>query len=316
MKHLLLIAAFLAVFTAQSQEVAGFENLLDELDTFQNNGGGGFYNGNLFFPNNYNPEYDSWTDWAISSMRDTVTPGYINQYSSYAGGGKVSDAYGVASAYQPVVFRLIELTAGMTINGIYITNSTFTALSMLEGDAFAKKFGGESGDDPDFFLLTIRKWYEGERSVDSINFYLADYRFEDNSQDYIVKDWTYVETRSLGPADSIEFTLNSSDVGAFGMNTPAYFCIDNVLLDIESSTTILGESIDLKIFPNPTSDMLYVNGLEDTSYSAEIYDAAGRLTQQFQKKDNGYDIRTLTNGNYFFVINVDGKRFATSFVKQ
>ena len=28
--------------------------------------------------------------------------------------------------------------------------------------------------------------------------------------------------------DSVQFKLVSSDVGQFGMNTPAYFCLDNV----------------------------------------------------------------------------------------
>jgi len=61
---------------------------------------------------------------------------------------------------------------------------------------------------------------------DSVNFYLADYRFADNDSDYIVNSWKYVDLSTLGGVDTYEFDLSSSDTGAFGMNTPAYFCMD------------------------------------------------------------------------------------------
>ncbi|MEZ4953573.1 MAG: DUF4465 domain-containing protein [Saprospiraceae bacterium] len=39
----------------------------------------------------------------------------------------------------------------------------------------------------------------------------------------------------LGHVDSL-FTLSSSDAGVFGMNTPAYFCLDNLTLGIAENT--------------------------------------------------------------------------------
>ena len=64
--------------------------------------------------------------------------------------------------------------------------------------------------------------------TDSVDFYLADYRFADNSEDYIVKDWTFVSLEALGDVDSLLFSLTSTDNDSmFGMNTPAYFCMDN-----------------------------------------------------------------------------------------
>lgn len=74
---------------------------------------------------------------------------------------------------------------------------------MLEGDGFVKKFGGEFGDDFDFFFLIIKKYFGGELSIDSVNFYLVDYWFEDNSQDYIVEEWIYVDLSIFGNVDSL-----------------------------------------------------------------------------------------------------------------
>jgi hypothetical protein len=63
----------------------------------------------------------------------------------------------------------------------------------------------------------------------TVDFYLADYRFVDNSEDYIVDTWQYVDLTSLGEVKNLEFTLSSSDVGDFGMSTPAYFALDTIV---------------------------------------------------------------------------------------
>ncbi|MBN2270361.1 MAG: DUF4465 domain-containing protein, partial [Sedimentisphaerales bacterium] len=67
------------------------------------------------------------------------------------------------------------------------------------------------------------------QATEPVTFYLADYRYADNSRDYIVDTWRYVDLSSLGPVKSLEFTLSSSDVGAWGMNTPASFVIDSIV---------------------------------------------------------------------------------------
>jgi hypothetical protein len=100
---------------------------------------------------------------------------------------------------------------------------------MLNGDAYAKKFGGVSGDEEDWFLLTITGKDAGGTEVGSVEFYLADYRFADNGQDYIVNTWEYVDLMGLGVVESLEFSLSSSDMGSYGMNTPAYFALDMVV---------------------------------------------------------------------------------------
>ena len=111
------------------------------------------------------------------------------------------------------------------------------ALSMLNGDGFAKKFGGVGGDEQDWFLLTIDGSLGGSAGG-TVEFYLADYRFADNSLDYLIDDWSYVDLSGLGEVDQLTFNLSSSDVGGFGMNTPAYFALDNLAVP-EPSTGLL-----------------------------------------------------------------------------
>ena len=130
--------------------------------------------------------------------------------------------------------------------GAYFTNTTYTALSMLQGDSFAKKFGGASGNDADWLKLSILGLNAANVVTGSVDYYLADYRFADNSLDYIVKNWTYVDLSSLGTVNSLGFALTSSDTGSFGINTPAYFAMD---------------SLSVTAVPEPSHAVLFLSGL-------------------------------------------------------
>jgi hypothetical protein len=192
-------------------------------------GGGSFAAQGATLVNNYDSLYDSWDGFAYSNTVDTTTAGYGNQYSAIAGGGAGGSSI-YAVGYQPFS-GLWSMTLGSAENfsgrGIFVTNTTYAGLDMRDGSGFSKKFGGATGNDTDWFKLTIQGW-NGGSSVGSADFYLADYRFSDNSRDYIVDSWAFVDLSSLGAVDKLTFGLTSSD-NSFGyMNTPAYFALDNV----------------------------------------------------------------------------------------
>lgn len=166
-----------------------------------------------------------WNGWSYSNVTDTTTPGFGNQYSAWAGGGNGGSAnYGIAFFGNPT----IAFAAPSVVSGAYFTNTTYAALSMLNGDSFAKKFGGASGNDADFLKLTVTGWNAANQSTGSVEFYLADYRFASNTADYVVRDWTFVNLASLGTVSKLSFGLTSSDNGSFGINTPAYFALDDL----------------------------------------------------------------------------------------
>lgn len=277
------------------------ESYLDGSD-----GSGGFNDGNIFLPNVYNSEYASWSGWAVSNTTDTLTAGFMNQYSAITGGGyDNSENYAITYAGFATNLVLSGPAAGGTVAGFYATNNTYAYLSMLNGDGFAKKFGGETGDDPDFLLLTIKKYLNGELSSDSVDFYLADFRFEDNSQDYIVKDWTYIDLTGLGDADSLQFLITGSDVGQYGLNTPAYLCLDN-LTTLDQTTPVRDHLRDVKVtvFPNPTSDRVTVKWPETTDGAITVYSASGEAVRQaaLQPGDNPLSLHGLPGGHYTLVL--------------
>lgn len=223
----------MAVFVSAStfaQTVSTFENLPLEPDSFWNGSdlSGGFVNGNTFFRNDYDATFQTWSGFAYSNIKDSTTSGFGNQYSAItASGFSGSSNYAVAMDYDNVTASFSPFAEQTYVEGFYVTNNTYAYLSMRDGDLFAKKFGGVDGNEPDWFKLTVNGWLNGVQKEQEVEFYLADFRFSDNSQDYIVRDWQWVNLLPLGPVDSIRFSLSSSDVGSWGMNTPGYFCIDN-----------------------------------------------------------------------------------------
>lgn len=269
MKIFTLIIFCFSAFWIQAQTTADFESFGIEQDTFLNgiDASGGFDVGNIHLPNSYNEMWSSWSGWAISSATDTTTPGYLNQYSSITGTGvNGSSTYATTFVVGESLMSTTNAGQGGTMEGFYINNATYSYLSMQDGDAFAKKYGGEDGTDPDFLYVTIKEYGARNVSNDSINVYLADFRDSDDTNDYILKEWTYVDLAQFENIDTLSFTMHSSDVGMFGINTPTYFCIDDVTTTDSAltSTIQLDSNPTLSLYPNPASQNLTIKGEGET----------------------------------------------------
>jgi len=290
MKKTLLIAiAFMSLTVTTQAQVATFEGIeLDSTGFWNGDDGAGNYTEEGFsFFNSYEDAWGSWAGFSVSSVQDDSTGTWGNQYAVNTGMAYSGNNFAVATTSASVTFEL------STINGFYITNSTYATQSMLNGDAFAQQFGGESGDDQDWYRLSIIGLVDSV-VIDTIEFYLADYRFSDNTQDYIINDWTWIELSSLGNITSLQFNWSSSDNGDWGMNTPAYFCMDDLSLN-----TVGVEELDsnaLFVYPNPVKNQFTVNTPGDLC----VFDLSGKLVQATTVKVGDIiSVSDLNSGIYF-----------------
>lgn len=180
----------------------------------------------------------SWGGWTYSNDNDATTPGFANQYAAYTGTDYSGVGnYGVASGS-----AIVDLPVGQTPVSVRVTNNTYSALSMLLGDSFAKQFGGTTGDDEDYFDVIFTGYSAasgGGTATGSVSFRLADYTFADNALDYIVDTWELLDLTPLGSPASIGLSWFSTDVGSFGINTPQYVAIDNLVLTPEPGSAAL-----------------------------------------------------------------------------
>jgi len=272
-----------------AQQIESFETFNLDRESFLNNAGAleEFRTDLVRLPNQYDAEWDSWSGWAISTMTDVTTPGFMNQFSSIVGSGvegtmtyTVSFASGDGS-----VMKFARDDERPT--QISISNSTYAYLSMLEGDAFAKRFGGENGTDPDFFTMVIRGIQDGEPTLDSVEVALADFTSDNPDEDFIANEWIDVDLTTIGICDYLLFTLKSSDVGAFGINTPLYFCADNLVLDKQTSFAEEFSNDDLQVFPNPANNLIEVRGLANQEERVQLTDLSGKLLGDYRLSFSG-----------------------------
>jgi hypothetical protein len=329
MRKLLLSVLLASAGLTQAQTyVSDLEGLsLPGTDTFYVNFSApgtdvGFLDGFIHFPCVYDTAfgYSFWNSgFAYSNMTDSVTSGIVNQYASKAGSGYGgSSNYAVGYGAENYLLRLNNVS-GMyhVLSGFYITNATYAYNSMRDGDAFGKKFGGATGNDPDWFKVRIYGFL-GPQVIDSVDFYLADFRDTDNTNDYIVKDWQWVDLTSLGHADSVVFNLSSSDAGQWGMNTPAYFCMDNFTLIDANGVETIGNTSTVKVFPNPATDFIVVDAGEAKLQSITLMDVSGKVLSSYKGVNEKLSIPLgqLPNGVYFLRLNNGAQKQTVRFIKQ
>jgi hypothetical protein len=271
----------------------------------------------LKFPSEFtvSPSYNYWSSgFAISNSTDSITEGFTNLYGSANGkGAENTSNYAVSNGNNYFISPYVGIAdVGMRAKGIWMNNATYPYFSMLKGDGFGKKFGGQSGNDSDYFRIVIKSKRREFMNKDSVVFYLADYRNSDNSKDYIIKDWTYVDLFKLGEFDTIFFQLESSDVGQFGMNTPAFFCIDNFKYYAINSVNEININNAVKIYPNPSTENIYVN-FEGIFSTINIINLQGKTMLQSTNKN--IDISSLENGIYIAQIITENGVLNSKFVK-
>ncbi|MCZ8353088.1 MAG: serine hydrolase [Cyclobacteriaceae bacterium] len=95
--------------------------------------------------------------------------------------------------------------------------------------------------------------------------------------------------------------------------------------DVEFLTRLLGTnttSVDdiadgpeLRIFPNPANDMLYINGLEGDTFNCQFYNYNGQFLSDEETSNKSISVKDLPTGFYTLIISdTKGNRYAKKLV--
>jgi len=228
-----------------------------------------FYSGSYLFKASGMPEYNYWYGYALSAENSSLFEGLQHQMRSVTGSGRNSSNFAVAYP-QGLSIEVTNNPDGDTIPGFYITNSAYAYSSMTKGDGYAHKF--EKGD----WLKIIAKGKTASGEVREKEFYLADMRSENQTEHFILDTWKWFDLRSLGRVKSVTFNFDGSDKGSYGLNTPAYFCMDDFgAFDPDAGISeVVETNASVRIYPVPVVDHITVDtGLEN--YSVDIYSMTG-----------------------------------------
>ena len=173
-------------------------------------------------------QYGYWGGFTASNRTDLSQTGLNAQYTAASGCGYDGSAQ-YAVAYTMGVQTDVYATDGQshTVTGCYVTNNLWTYQDILQGGYGELPYGGSTGNDPDWFKVTATGKNASGQTVGTLDFYLADYRFANNEEDYVLNTWEWFDLSPLGNVATISFSLSSSRGSGYNMITPAYFCMDN-----------------------------------------------------------------------------------------
>lgn len=319
--HLLSLMLLCALNSSAQLFVSDFETFtLSPNSYYEDTTSAPFSTQNASFQHRYSKFGASWYwtgGFAYTNVNDSANGSYLNLY-----GVKAYKGYNASSKFVVGQDRSVIQLASVqnTVDGFYVTNTTYAYKMILLGDTangISRKFGDTTGTGsgttiaqgayPDYFKLTVKGYNNGQISSDSVVFYLADYRFQNNALDYIVDTWQWVNTSSLGEVDSLKFWMYSSDVGQFGINTPLFFALDNftskgLIIGVDEIGGIEG----LVVYPLPFQDQITVSAAENFSSGTKlnIIDLQGKhiFSSELNASKTTFDLSNLPSGLYLLEI--------------
>lgn len=217
---------------------ATFENLFLEQDGFwwgpdtkghmaQNTWGldevqGSFVSGSYSFENRCMAEYETWGGFAYSRRTatnfDVLMRDQFNAATGSGHGGSENYAVGYDQGAIQVLNSPVE---GDSIRGCYVTNNAYALTAIREGYSMARKF--TEGD----YLKVTFTGHKADGTESTLDYYLADYRPASEADRYALDTWQWVDLRPMGKVTSVTYVISGSDTGKQGLNTPAYFCLDD-----------------------------------------------------------------------------------------
>lgn len=321
-----LVSAMMASTFAQThtETFEGFS--LPNNSFYKDTTGADWQTTNAIFRYDWDTTYSYWSSGsAYTNVKDSTNGNYSNLYGCIAYNGyNNSNYYVTLQNYATIVLK----SPYEIVDGFYITNTTYAAKVVKYGNMFSRAFGDTTGTGcgcpqgsyPDWFKVVVRGYKNGVMLNDSVEFYLADYRFSNNSQDYIVWNWQWVDCSTLGQVDSIQFFMSSSDTGPWGMNTPAFFNIDNFTTSGTAGIASISNNIS-KVFPNPAIDKIMINTKESGNYNIKISNTLGQVVKQQSIFIDKYypaniNIADLQQGHYIVEISNDNVSEKHLIIKQ
>lgn len=223
-KSFFFVAALALTFAAcnpnapeQGLKVADFENITiaAQNSEFKLDTTGTFTSGDFTFKQTAMPSSEYYSCNVVTNHTDTEFKDWNDAWKSAIGGAHAGKNY-VTWNMDFYGQDTITLKEAAIIPGFYVTNCIYAYKSITEGDAYEEAF-----KEGDWFLLTIRGSLNGTAVNNEVKFYLA-------KDTEAVKDWTYVDLSELGKVDAITFSLTGTRTSYGYLNTPAYFCFDDL----------------------------------------------------------------------------------------
>ena len=185
----------------------------------------GYENDYLEFEYFYNEEYAYWGGFAQSRVKDADAANglFANQYAVYNEAAASGDSfliYYYDSYNEPC--DIVVKQQGVSLRDVMLNLTTYTYASITNEaiNDFARIF--VDGD----YLKVVFTGMRGNEATGVVECYVVDYR---DGKREMTTEWTEFSLANLGEGyDRVSVTIETTDVGEWGANTPLYIAMDNL----------------------------------------------------------------------------------------
>ena len=184
----------------------------------------GYETDKLTFEHFYNEEFSYWGGFALTRKFDTDAANglFENQYAVYNASASEGDGaliYYYDSYNEPCDIVLKDATM-LTSVRLNLTTYTYASITDEDINSYARTFA--DGD----YLKVVFTAMSADEALDSVECYVVDYR---DGKRFVATNWDIYDLRSLGKGyDAVRVTIETTDVGEYGANTPLYIALDEL----------------------------------------------------------------------------------------
>ncbi len=176
----------------------------------------------------YNEEWGSWNGFAVSKLHDMQSAELSNQYSVYneamASGDNCAVFY--YDSYSDVKDLMFRYTGCYSVGSVKVNLSTYTWLTIRDGNSFARKF-----DEGDYLKVSFTALLSDRAEGETVDFYAVDYR---DGKRFVADDWNTVDlSRLKGDLWGLRIRIETTDVNEYGACTPLYVCLDDLTFSVD-----------------------------------------------------------------------------------
>lgn len=167
-----------------------------------------------------------WGGFALSNQTSTVFESYADQFKSAVGSGHNSANYAVVYSYTGANYaaNVTNAADGADVSGFYVTNTANNVNAYVNGDGMSTAPGGFAKGD--WFKMTVNV-VKADNTTASMDYYLADYRADNEADHYYLDTWQWVDLRQFGKIKKVTFEFEGTKRNAYGLTTPTYACLDD-----------------------------------------------------------------------------------------
>lgn len=256
-------------------------------------------------------EYGFLAGFDVSNVTD---PSYINYSLPLAAqpfsGANATDNYAIA--FVNVDFMGPDPTATIPVEVTFenIPDNYFLDHLFIANGAIAYNYIQDYYPGQNFYFDLIIKGYNENELIDSVIVHLADFR---NGASHVIEDWEKIDLTDLATATQLTFDLRSNDdEGGYGINTPAYFALDEITFKSTISVDEL-QAKSLKIYPNPTQGLLHFS---DEVYELTLMNSIGQSILH-KASVQEVDMTHLPTGIYYLNFKLsNGKEVTQKIIKK